>query len=415
MSIDKNTKLIVIAVVILAVIGIGYWALRPKPIADDEEPIADDVEPIADDVGPTGAPIKIGMFVDTTGTAATQGLRMVSAARMALEIVNEEGGVLGRPLELIARDTASDALTAIAAMRRLVEVDRVHILNGPHWSSCCLPCLPVSDELGIPWINTASTHRKLGESGGVGGNRWFFHTKLIDYWFFSSYLDILVNEVGAKTFIGVFRNDDWGHQCRDIISDYLTQYGGELIEDVYFEPGETNYMPILTRIKDLKPDGIIPVGPTVDFVRQWSELGLSDDIPLFWRSFTFFEWRRLLGEEILEGIWGVDQYTAVIDTSENRAFVNEFYNRYGVYPTANDGLVYEGVHLMAQAIEEAGSTDPDAIHDALENIEFLSPLTGWTITFDEYHNGSGLIQIYNVQDGEPLMLYSTNTDEITLG
>jgi branched-chain amino acid transport system substrate-binding protein len=398
---------LIIGIVVIAVIAAGaYMAFRPSPDQNGDGDGNGDGEEVN--------PIKIGCFYDTTATAATNGQRIISAAEMAAEEINEAGGVLGRPIEIVSRDTASDALTGVAAMRRLVEVDQVHALNGPIWSSISLACLDVSNELKVPWINTASTHRKLGVSGGEGGYPYFFHTKLVDFWFFSTYVDVLVNQLGQKTFVGVFRNDDWGHQVRDILIDYLDAYGGELLEPIYFEPGETNYLPALTRIKEMQPDGIIPVGPTVDFVRQWNELGLSEDIPLYWRSFTYYEWVRLLGEDVIEGVWGVDQYTAVIDHPGNVAFVEKFYEKNEVYPIANDGLCYEGIYMIAQAIEEAGSTDPDAIVEALQNIEFESPLTGWTITFDEYHNGSGLIQIYKVENGEPVIVESTNTDEIVL-
>jgi branched-chain amino acid transport system substrate-binding protein len=295
-------------------------------------------------------------------------------------------------------------------------VDECVVVTGPIWSSIALPCLPVVEELEIPWINTASTHRNLAVSGGIGGNEYFFHTKLVDFWFMSAFLDIVVNEYGAKECVGVFRNDDWGHQVQDIVDSYLTAYNASLMESYYFEPGETNYQATLTKIKALEPDAIIPVGPTADFIRQWNELGLHENIPLFWRSFAFDEWVRLLGVDILEGVMGVDQYTSFITYPGNVEYVTKFVEEYsgGVYPIGNDGLAYEGIYMIAQAIEEAGSTEPEAIIEALENIEFESPLTGWTITFDEYHNGSGLIQVYLVENGEPVILAETNTDEIVL-
>jgi len=395
----KIVGLVAAIVLVVAVAGgYVYWTLpQPKP----------EVEPI-----------KIGFFTGVSGPAALHCTRQVQAATVAVDDINAQGGVLGRPVRLIVADDQGDPLQGIACYRRLATVDKVHIAVGSSWSSVTLPVLPETNVQKLVLFNAVCTHPDLGKLGGKGGNPYLFKLKITDDYFFAVFMDVLIRSVKAKTFYVLARDDDWGRACDPIIKKYAERFGGTVVGSAFYQVGETEFTPYLTKIKALKPDGIIPmasVDEDVMILKQWAALGLKDlGVNIYARSFEAGDWSKKLGWAVIEGVYGLAQYSMWLDTPKNKWFVEEYQKKTGVAPGINEGLVAMGMYIIRDAIKAAGSTNSEAIRAALAKGPFNEQITGMSLKFNEYNSASGFVQVYKIEKGKGILIVSKTLEEIQL-
>lgn len=350
-----------------------------------------------DDGGDSGdGPITLGMLAPFSGSESAFGDYMQHGAELAIAEINEAGGVLdGRELELEVEDDACDATTAVAGANSLV-TDGIVASVGGYCSGATLPTLPIFDEAGIPMVIPAANSNELVEQelpgvfliNGTGTQQAEAAVQYAD-------------QEGAAT-VGVI--DDATSYSADLADSFVEQ-AGEAGLDVAFEatvtPGENDYASVATQMADSGADlvywtGYYQEGALIN--RQSVDAGY-EGLFLVGDGSVDASFAEITGEGYTENVRGT--FTQTPDMLEGADdWIAAYEELAGAAPGPYSTQAYDAVNVVAAAIEEAGSTETDAIVEALEGLDGFETLSG-PLTFmpDHTRDGGGFVIVSIGDDG----------------
>jgi branched-chain amino acid transport system substrate-binding protein len=318
-------------------------------------------------------PIKIGVVTSKSSFLAYHGKYAEWGYTMAAEEVNGNGGVLGRPVELIWRDTQAKPDVAVREARDLVFGEKVDYLIG---------CFITSTTNAVSTL--AKENKVLFMGSGVGvalteedGHRYFFRLSANSTMMAKS-MAMLVQRKGYKKVWIIAPDYAFGHQWVDDGKIFLKELipGVQIIGENFTPLGEKDFGPYIADMSRAKPDVVFSVLYGRDqgsFVKQANSFGLFKNTQ-YVADFGP-ESLRPYGLEVPEGLLGMSYYEFLIPkTPENKKFSEKFKSKYGDWPSREAMHYYNAVHLLALAIKAAGKTDTEAVIDALEKVRYKSPL-----------------------------------------
>ena len=381
----------------------------PAPAAPttgaDEAPAAEGEEAAPAEAGDEaaaegGEPIKIGGMYNVTGGMSSIDDPGLNGMKLMASQINEAGGVLGRPIEIVAIDGKSDQTTVTNAMSEMIDVHDVVAIGGLNDSTFALAAGPIAQNAGIPFLTAGATLPTLPEQVGD----YFFMVPFGDDAQAYAIADYAIDDLGATTaWMLVDQAYDFTTALAKFYKERWEERGGEVVlEDVY-QSGDTDFSAQIARLKELDPQ------PDVLFVsaipneagittRQIREAGLEQPI----LSGDGFD-TPLIGE--VAGDMADAVYYSTHASLDNPApkvqdFVTAYDEAYGRAPeNAFAALGFDMMGLLASAIEEAGSADPTAIRDALAATQGYEAVTG-TISYPEgQRKPIKAVTIIQVQDG----------------
>ena len=349
------------------------------------------------------ATIKIGGVAPVTGDAATFGISTRNGYEMAIEEVNENGGILGKKVELVFADDKGDPTEGATAAQKLINQDKVVAIVGTVMSKVTLAMAPICQSSGVVLITSGSTNPAVTQIG--------------DYIFRACFLDSFQGTVGAN-FAYNYLNARTAGIIYDIGNDYtkgLAEFfekqfetlGGTVVASEGHPSGTTDFTPQLTKIIEAKPDVIYCPDYYNDsglIAKQTRGLGYNG--PLLgsdgWDSPDLF---KIAGDAV-NGCYFTNHFSKDDPRPEVQSFVKKYTEKYGEPPEALATLGYDAMGLMLQAIKDAQSTDSVKIRDALKNIVYKG-VTG-TIKFDENRNPIKSVVILKVEDGKQVYVTTVN-------
>ncbi|MFQ5973019.1 MAG: ABC transporter substrate-binding protein [Alphaproteobacteria bacterium] len=359
--------------------------------------------------------VKLGLFTPLTGASSVVGLDMQRGVQLAIERVNAgydvplKGGntravgpgVLGGKLvKLIIEDDESRAAAAMDAVRKLVEVDNVAIVLGEYSSGRTLPTGQFTNENKVVHISIGANSPMLREVGP-----YFFDIIGLASLQGEPLVKLAQSEVGAKTVATLFPNNPFGVGVEIATCEAAEEMGLECVSKVRYEEQKTDYRPELRQLTAPDPDAVIffAYGAEAALVlRQAFEMGLATADE--WIGTEVSNWGAEVAAtpEIAEGIRGIEHNVGG-DFYDNE-YAKAYEERFGEPPlTAFGAYGYDSGILAALAIEEAGSTDSDAIRQALFRVagEYRG-LTGDTSVDEDGMQLSEDYEIYIYKDGKHL-------------
>jgi len=316
-------------------------------------------------------PIKVGVLHAMTGTMAFSERSLVEATRMAIDEVNAAGGVLGRPVEAIIADGASDPLVFAREAERLISEEEVSTIFGCWTSACRRTLRPVIERLDhllfyplqYEGLEVSPNIVHLGATPNqqiIPALKWAFgsHKKRI-YLVGSDYV--------------------FPRVAHRIIGDFVKKWRGEIVGEDYVPLlGQHDVAHIVEDIVATRPDVIfntINGDANLAFFEALRDAGITpDEIPTISFSVTESELKNM-GATLLAGDFASWSYFQSIQTEENRSFVSSYKKRLGQDGVLGDPMeaAYAGVHLWARAVEAAGSSDVADIRANVGNIGFKGP------------------------------------------
>jgi len=353
---------------------------------------------------PSDDPIKLGLVAPLSGSVAFDGQEQAKGARLAVKVINEEGGLLGRPVELIEADGECSPAVSVSAAEKLIVQDGVVAMGGAFCSHATKAVFPVLEEYQVAMVNNISSDPSLTDPG----SDWFFRTKVhngIRSKYFSKFI---AEDLEAEVVAMLAVNDDFGRSGVSSHKDVLEDYGVSVPIVEYFEHGETNFQAVLTRIKNSGADTLFLVAEVQDgamIMKQFYELGLDIPVASIGSLATpqFFE----LAGETAEGIYTAECYADGIDNPINQQFIEDFRAEYGCDPGNYNNAGYIEIWTIIEAIKLAQSTDPVAIRDALEQVDYQSSIG--RVTFDDNHQARTHLYITKNQDGQAVLVAEIDT------
>jgi urea transport system substrate-binding protein len=315
-------------------------------------------------------PIVVGILHSLTGRLAASEAPVVDGTRLAIEELNQAGGVLGRPIRAVVADGRSDADTFAREAERLITRERVVTVFGC-WTSASRKTVKPIFERHDHLLVYPVQYEGLEDSPNIVYTGAAPNQQLIPAvkWSFDN--------LGRRFFL-VGSDYVFPRAANAIIRDQVTAMGGAIVGEEYLLLGADAVAPVVARIQAARPAVILNSinGDTnVAFFRALRAAGITPGtIPTMSFSFAEPELRRLPARA-MAGDYATLNYFQSIGSEKNRRFVERFRRTYGAERVTSDPIEagYFGVHLWAQAVEDAGRAEVSAIRKAFKRQSFDSP------------------------------------------
>ncbi len=321
-------------------------------------------------------PIRLAAIFSQTGIAASHNEPLIAMADLAVEELNNTGGLLGRPVELIKLDNASSPIGATMAAREAVKRDVVAVI-GAHWSSHSLAMAPILQAAGIPMISPGSTNPEVTLVGD-----YIFRACFLDSFQGRAMARFAIDELKARSAV-VLRNIDEAYSIMlaDFFLQSFQQKGGKILADLEYRGTAINFTQSIEEIQKLAPDIVYLPGYTRDsglLIKQAKSMGLKT---VFLGGDAWDEIEKFAGD-LLEGSYQSAPWHPDVPFPRSRDLQMLFQKKFNM-PIRNMSapLAYDAVYLLADAIRRCGSTERRALRDALSATRDFKGATG-NITFD---------------------------------
>ncbi|MCC3431023.1 MAG: urea ABC transporter substrate-binding protein [Microcoleus sp. PH2017_04_SCI_O_A] len=320
--------------------------------------------------GQTCEPIKIGVLHSLTGTMSISEISVKDATLLAVEEINAAGGVLGRPLEAVIADGASDLQTFAQKAKQLLQESQVAVVFGC-WTSASRKAVLPAFEYGNGLLFYPVQYEGLEQCPNI------FYTGAAPNQQIVPGVNYLLAQGKRKIFL-LGSDYIFPRTANLIVKAQLAALGGELAGEVYLPLGSREVDEAIAHILAVKPDAILNSlngDSNVAFFLRLREAGLKpEDLPVMSVSVAEEE-IRAIGPSNIAGHWVVWNYFQTVDTAENQKFVKDYKARYGENRVTDDPIeaAYLGVYLWKKAVEKAGSIDVIKVRAAAKNIEFAAP------------------------------------------
>ena len=277
-------------------------------------------------------------------------------------------------IKLIVEDGQSTVEGAVAAFNKLIHQDGVSAILGPASSTQGQAVFPIAQQNEVVAISPTSAARGLSATGD-----FIFRTALTTDVLIPSGVRITQKKLGYQSAATIYDEVDLFSTDSDaVVREALTANGVEILTTETFQTGETDFSTQLTRIKETNPDAIfISATPieTPTIMMQGREVGIPTDVP-FLITLTLASSQIQPAGDAAEGAITFTTWISTADTQGNQAFIQNYQAAYGIEPDIWAAQSYTTVYILAAAIAEAQSADPNAIRDALANITDLDTILG---------------------------------------
>ena len=342
-----------------------------------------------------GTPVKIGFLVSGDRTTYPNG------AKIAVDEVNERGGLLGRSVELVTRINIEEAAAAAQAAETMVLTDEVVALIGPNRSSHAIEVGAAAQRHGVPMITTAATNPAVTAAGVLV--------------FMAAFTDQFQGRVMAqfaKETLGVNaaavltqRGEVYTEGIAEFFTAHFSGFGGEIVAAEFYESGATDFAVQLTRIAAAAPEAVFLSGlpPEVALVtKQARALPLQNAAgePTLFLGADVWDNPTLLDNEeaAVDGSFFSSHFSPDTDEPSARVFIDTYQALYGIAPTGGDAVSYDAVRLLLEAAERAGSLDADAIRRQLLATEQYAGATR-IAGYDENRHPTKSAVIMTIENG----------------
>jgi branched-chain amino acid transport system substrate-binding protein len=306
-------------------------------------------------------PVKIGLITDLTGAAYVNAIDSVEGGKVAVDRLNAGGGILGRKVELLVRDSALKTDLGVSHARELIMDKKVNFMMGPISSGVRLAISDVCRVFKVPLIDCIGGSVSLHEERG---HDYFWQISV------STAGESYGAAVGCaklkkvKTIVTLAPDYVWGRQEVEGFMGPFQKMRPEVkvLDNFWPKLGEKDYTPYITAIIAKKPDLLYSVlygGDWINFVKQAKPYGFFEKM----LAFVFAEGgcQIALGKEAPEGTWGFARAPAVsIDTAEMKSFVKAFKEKVGRFPSDAAATTYDAVYAFKYGAEKAKSVDGPA-------------------------------------------------------
>ena len=356
----------------------------------------------------SGGTIKVGILHSLSGTMAISEKSLVDATQLAIEEINKAGGVLGKQIEAIVEDGASDWPTFAEKAKKLIDQDKVVVVFGCWTSSSRKAVLPVFESKDHLLFYPVQYE-------GQECSKNIFYTGATPNQQIEPSVDWLLKNKGKEFFL-VGSDYVFPRTANTIIKAQLEASGGKVVGEDYLPLGNSEVTPIIAKIKQALPNGGVIYNSlngdsNVAFFKQMQGAGLTaEKYPSMSVSIAEEE-VKAIGPEFLKGHYAAWNYFMTVENPANKKFVEAFKAKFGADRVTNDPMEagYIAVNIWAQAVKKAGKADDlEAVRTAALGQTFDAP--EGKVTMENSHHLSKFVRIGEVTaDGQFKVVYETKS------
>jgi len=344
--------------------------------------------------------IKIGGNFELTGKYAEFGKKGENGAKMAIDEINAQGGVLGKQIEYIGTDNKSEAEESIAVTTKLVVQDKVIGIIGPMTSANTLAAVPVITDYKVPLIAPTGSNAKITVSD-KGLNTWVFRACFVDAFQGEAMADFAIDTLKVKKAAIIFDpKDAYAKGLAEAFQKKLEAAGGQVIATEQYRTGDIDFRPIIAKVQVKNPDMIFVPGYYNEaglIIRQAREAKIT--VPILggdgWGTGPILE---IAGAEALNNTYLSDHIAA--DDPSLTDFAVAYKTKYNESADSFAILAYDAVKLLCAAMEAAGSTDTEKVRQALETTTGFKGLSGVINVDPVTHNPKKSVAVLKYVNGQ---------------
>ena len=314
--------------------------------------------------------IKVGILHSLTGTIAIAEASVVDAEKLAIEEINASGGVMGKKLEVVVEDGASDWPTFAEKARKLLERDQVAAIYGCYTSASRKAVLPVMERYkgllyyptyyeGLEMSPNIMYTAQEGTQSAIASLDWLYKNK-------------------GKSFYLIGSDYIWPRTMNKLANLHLKKIGARVAGESYYPLGSIEFASEINKIKAAKPDVIwstVVGGSNVAFYKQLNAAGITGANQALCAMAVSEEEASGVGPENLEGFMSCMGYFQSVKHPANAKFVKAFKAKYGPNRVVGDTMEcgYISVYLWKLAVEKAGSIDVPKVVAASSELALDAP------------------------------------------
>jgi urea transport system substrate-binding protein len=332
--------------------------------------------------GASGDTVRVGILHSLSGTMAISEVTVKNAELLAIEEINAKGGVLGKKIQPVVEDGASDWPTFAEKAQKLISQDRVATVFGGWTSASRKAMLPVFERnKALLWYPV--------QYEGLESSPYIFYTGATTNQQIVPGLDYL-KEQGKKRIFLVGSDYVFPRTANKIIKAYATANGMEILGEQYTPLGHTEYSTLVNKLVQAKPDAVFNTlngDSNVAFFKQLKGAGVTADrMPVLSVSVAEEEVRGI-GPDNIAGHVVAWNYYQTTEGATNDKFVKAFKAKYGADAVTSDPMEagYNAVYLWAAAAEKAGSFDVEKVKEASGGVSLDTPEGKVTIDGENQH------------------------------
>jgi urea transport system substrate-binding protein len=332
--------------------------------------------------GDSGSTIKVGILHSLSGTMAVSEVSVKDAELLAIEEINASGGVLGKKLEPVIEDGASDWPTFAEKAKKLIQRDKVAVTFGCWTSASRKAVLPVFEG------NKALLFYPV-QYEGLESSPYIYYMGATTNQQIVPSVEYLLSQKKTKFFL-LGSDYVFPRTANKIIKAQLAASGGQTIAEEYTPLGHTDYSTIISKIKATNPDVIYNTlngDSNVAFFKQLKDAGIGPDKITTLSVSIAEEEVRGIGADVMKDQLVAWNYYQTTNTPENQKFVAAYKAKYGQNRVTDDPIeaAYIGVKLWAMAVNKAGTTDVAKVKEALKGLEYTAPEGLVKVNGDNHH------------------------------
>ncbi|MYB96474.1 ABC transporter substrate-binding protein [Candidatus Poribacteria bacterium] len=341
--------------------------------------------------------LKIGFVV------AGERVTYPNGAEMAVTEINQRGGLLGIPVELIGHiNKEGGPEVSVQIAERLIVEDKIIALIGPNRSSHAVVVGPVAQRHGIPMITTTATNPNVTNAGN-----FVFMASFTDSFQGAVMAQFAKADLDLSTAAVIIRSGDlYTEGISEFFALNFSKLGGEIVANEFYEGDSSDFTAQLTNIAAAKPDALFTAGFVQDiaFITQQARaipLQNANGEPTIFLGADSWDSELLFDDEDaeIEGSFFSGHFSPDTDEPNARAFVNTYESIYESTPTGGVAVSYDAVKLLFEAVERAGSIDPEKIREQLAVTEnYIGATT--IASYNENRHPTKSAVIFTIKDGE---------------
>ena len=323
----------------------------------------------AEDKPASTEPIIVGGFLSLTGSSAAGGNAAYNGAMVAVNYVNENGGINGRPIELLMYDDASTPEGAVKAVNRLIEQDEVSVILGSHLSPNMLAAIPYLDEAGVPCVGLGT-----GLNWTKCGSEFAFRGTMSGYSLYPTMIEQL-KETGDNNVAFFYAENDLGQAARTWFMEGGFQDAGiNVVSEVSYQKAESDFTGHIAKALAANPEAIVIIAAagteTAQFIKQLRQQGFTGLVYGVENSSASIitETAGDLANGLVFAAAALNTPTPEEALSEETGMIMQLYlDTYGeVVPNDAPFRSWDAIMIIAEALKNVDDVDdPQAIRDAI--------------------------------------------------
>lgn len=346
-----------------------------------------------------GDTIKIGGNFELSGAVAAYGEAENEGVKLAVQEINDAGGIDGKKIEYVSKDNKSDNNEASSVAANLTTNEGVVAIVGPATSGATKATLPNITKAQVPAVTPSGTDDSITVQ----------KDKVQDYIFRACFQDSFQGVVLAKyaeenlgATKAVILGDNSSDYAIGLTKAFKDTYKGEIVAEENFTAGDKDFQAMLTKVKDLDFDVLyIPAYYTEAglIIKQAREMGIDKPI-IGADGFGDEKLVETAGAANVNNVYYTGHFSVNAPSNDKvQPFIDAFKAEYNKEPSAFNALAYDSVYMIKQAIEDQGEASSTAIQEGLANLKDFVGVTG-TMTMDKDHNPEKQAVVLGLTEGK---------------